>query len=387
MKTILICLALALLALTFGLLRQPRLAELKKQVAEHVAKQGPDRTVNAIVDTETTRSFRSKKTTNGTSPAASLTSYITHKHSNSGVSGGAGSVMENREAFAEIMKLDLEGKHEFIRLVIRSEDTAFADNLHRAEAINLCLCAMANHNPEEALAYLLNSDEKIGSFYADRMPIDSMVLYITVRLADLNPSAASEELLKIASREKPILNVDWYSQIIDSIADRQPELAFETISRLPKDQQIPSWKAVIQKADTPEQLNNLFDAIRRTPLDDKAALTGLLHQIFRQKRDDDKSWTFFSTWLSERNLTEKEKQFVAPALVSVLDVHEPPKVAEWLINGLPQSQERDFLIWRMTQGYWEATDPVAASKLLEEHSINSEEMHKLDREGFMRIDF
>lgn len=59
-------------------------------------------------------------------------------------------------------------------------------------------------------------------------------------------------------------------------------------------------------------------------------------------------------------------------------------VAKWLLDSIPASQERNYLLWRTTTSLWRAADPSAVELMLRRQGIDPEEMSKLNREGHLR---
>jgi hypothetical protein len=384
MKTLTACLAIVLVAMLIGSLRQPRLSALKLQADHHLTSKAGDDMSATNDDSGSAPSIPTRRREKKQSPSAALDFYIAQIERGKGMKGGVFVAADNREAFAEIIKLDLKGMQEFIRLAVETDGL---DQIRRCEAINLCLCAMADRHPEEALDYLLNSDERIGKFYAGWSSTKSMVTYATVRLADVNPVAASEFLIKDSTLQPPAISPDAYAKIIATMAERQPELAFETINQLPKETQHESWRTVIREAQTKEQCTHIFNAIRQNPIDGTAKTTGILSQLFKQVRSEAHSWNFFTSWLDDMKLSEQEKLEIAPAVARITDHQdnkEASKAADWILDSLPPSRERDFLLWKTTQGYWETTDLEAVKLLLSEQKIDVDEMIQLANDGFMQ---
>lgn len=389
MKTILVCIILCIAALLFGKRQQSRIADLEQRSA---TVDPPVRMESRRpVETETT-DYRSKyRHRDATMTAPEVFETILSLVQSRGVTNGPGVVMHNREAFQAMLKLDLAGQKELIRLIATSDDPRLGDSrntLSKVEQINVCLCAMADRNPETALEYLRNSDALIGKFFRNWGGPDAMIHYAIRRLCERDLAAGLNELVAEARKDGEPIGAYQTAKILAGVAEHQPEMALETIPQLPDELRLEALKSVLTKADTDDERTRYFQIIRNGLRGDRKSLEvafrTLLHS-YRNVRNqaEPRSWKDRAKWLEGLNLTDDEKMAYAPCEYGD-DVAESPDVARWVADFMPPSKERDFLIWMKTQGFWMAADAQAAKAFLRKHAIDEEEMQRLAGEGFFR---
>ena len=391
MKTILVCIILSIAALLFGKRQQTRIAELEQRVA---TVDAPVRMESRRpVETETT-DYRSKyRHRDATLTAPEVFETILSLVQSRGVTNGPGVVMHNREAFQAMLKLDLAGQKELIRLIATSDDPRLGEgrDLSKVEQINVCLCAMADRHPETALEYLRNSNDLIGKFFRNWGGPDAMIHYAIRRLCERDPMRGLNELVAEAGRDGEPAGASQTAKILAGVAEYEPEMALETIPRLPDELRPESLRSVLSKAVTDDERTRYFQIIRNGLRGDRKSLEmafrTLLHS-YRNVRDqaEPRSWKDRAKWLEGLNLTDDEKMAYAPCEYGD-DIADSQDVARWLADFMPPSKERDFLLWMKTQGFWMATDSEAAKAFLRKHAIDEEEMKRLADEGFLRPNF
>ncbi|MFC7336876.1 hypothetical protein ACFQY0_06785 [Haloferula chungangensis] len=377
MRTILTCLAIGLIALIIGLARQSRVADLERLVAANEAALAAKHAKSSPESRSLIRPER-RKSAERKSASEVLHYFINREDIPTQITSGAYAAIDNKPGFEEVLKLDLAGQHEFIKLVAESDSKAFGGDLYRCEAINLCLCAMADRNPELALDYLVESDSKIGKFYGEWMAPSAMASYSLLRISQENPQLAAARLAQIADNDWQVLEGGGnISEIINTIADSDLALAAETIGKLPEAHQTESWRTLIQNAKTKDHSTQTLNAFRANPPSDPAIANGLIGPLFFKLKGPETPWNEFQESLAELNLDETEISRYAPAISQTRQLGEEPEVANWLLNHLPPSQDREFLLWQTTQGFWEAKDPAGVAKFLQEQKIDPEEMTQL----------
>jgi hypothetical protein len=297
--------------------------------------------------------------------------------------------MENREAFQAMLKLDLVGQKELIRLIATSNDPRLGsgrDTLQKCEQINVCLCAMADKHPRVALEYLRNCDEMIGKFYRSWMEPGPMISYAIRRLCEQDPATGLNELVTQAGKSDSESAFNAL-EILTSVAESEPDLAIETIPQLPVGSRIDPLRRILEQTDSDEECTRRFQSLRNGLRDDPASLETAFSTLFRNVSKRSNSWQKTADWIESLNLSNEEKLRVAKGLRGLgkggVDGH--PEPTQWLAEYMPPSKERSFILWQnVRHGIWRHMDPQAAEAFLRKNSIDEEEMKRLEREGFLR---
>jgi hypothetical protein len=388
MKTSLVCLILCIAALIFGKRQQSRIAELEQRIA---ATEIPFRSVRPSPD-NAAADYRSKYRQREASLSApevfeTVLSLVDRKRS---VSSGPRVVMENREAFQAMLKLDLAGQKELIRLIATSNDPRLGSGrhtLHKCEQINVCLCAMADKHPEVALEYLRNCDEKIGEFYRESMGPESMIEYAIRRISENDPVAGLDQLVLEVNKPKESGMEHSMTVTLISIAEREPDLVLQTIGRLPEAMQTDPLRRILEKTDSDEECSRRFQNLRSSLKDDPGAMETAFATLLRNVSKRNHSWRKSAAWFEGLNLSNEEKLLASKGLRGLgergVDGH--PEPTQWLADYLPPSKERSFILWQnVRHGIWRHMDPQAAEAFLRKNSIDEEEMKRLESEGFLR---
>jgi hypothetical protein len=387
MKTSLACIVLCIAALIFGKRQHSRIAELEQRIA---ATEVPVRLERPSTD-DAGSDYRSKyrqREASLSAPEVFETVLSLVKKRN--VMGGPQAVMENREAFQAMLKLDLAGQKELIRLIATSNDPRMVngrDTLQKCEQINVCLCAMADKHPEAALEYLRNCDEMIGKFYRNRMGPESMIQYAIRRISENDPVEGLEQLVLEANTPNESGADYGMTETLISIAEREPDLVLQTIGRLPEEMQMDPLRRILEKTDSDEECTRRFQNLRNGLRDDPAALETAFSTLLGNVSKRNQSWRKTAAWIESLNLSNEEKLRVAKGLRGLGErgVGGHPEPTQWLAEYLPPSKERSFILWdNARRGIWAAMDPQAAEAFLRKNSIDEEEMKRLEGEGFLR---
>ena len=387
MKTSLTCLGLLVVAVLLGKHQQKRIAALEQLLA---AAHPSEPLMAARGDRDDQEpDYRTKYQKHSRPPSVSevYQTVVGSLKTGKGVLGGPVAVMENREAFRAIMQLDLADQQELIRLIARSDDPKFqGDSLYKCEQINVCLCAMADRHPEMALDDLRHSDEKIGRFYRGRMTMDPMVGYVILRLCDRNPQAGLDALVEQANKKSESWGADSTANLLCDVARRQPDRVIETIGKLPADQRQESLRMVLSQVETTEESTRMFQALRNPLASDQAALRTALTSLCENFATRDRSWEHILGWLQTLNLSDKEKLCAAHAVnnwMSDASIHGQELAAK-VLDFMPPSKERDYLVWRAVTFFGNPNDSAAGSEYLKQLNIDHEEMLRLARDEYLR---
>ena len=387
MKTSLSCLGLLIIALLVGKRQQAQIMAVEQQLAA-VSLPKPMKAARRDRDDPETnyRTKYQKRSTPLRAPEVFETVVKFLKPGRS-VTGGSAAVMENREAFRAIIQLDLAGQEELIRLIAQSDDPKFrGDSLYKCEQINLCLSAMADRHPGTALAYLKNCDEKIGSFYSERMEPGSMVHYAILRLCDHDPQAGLEALVEQANQKSDSWSASTTAQLLATVAKHEPELVIETMHKLPVEQRPESLRIVLSQVETNDEATRIFNTLRNQLSSDSASTKATLTSLCENIANREKSWDPMFGWLGNLNLSDKEKLSAAYAVnngMSKSSLHGQELAAK-LLDYLPPSKERNYLVWRAMTVFASPQDTAVRSDFLKQQGINHEEMLKLDRDEYLR---
>ncbi|MCU0750596.1 MAG: hypothetical protein MUF13_13725 [Akkermansiaceae bacterium] len=389
MKTATLCIILCICALILGKRQSSRIADLEKRIA---AFKVPVRMEPSRSAYEGNGDYRGKYRQRAASLGAQeVFETVLSLVRNTSVSSGPDVVMENREALQAMLKLDLAGQKELIRLIATSNDPRLGDRrniLRKWEQINVCLCAMSDRHPETALEYLRNSDERIGSFYREWMEPDAMISYTIRRLCEHDPAAGLQELVAEAGRSVH-KGVFTATDILVSVAEDEPELALETIPRLPVASRVDPLRIILSKTDSDEQCTRQFQSLRHGLRDDPASLDTAFSILLGNVSKRNNSWRKSAAWIEALNLSNEEKLRVAKGLRGLAEggVDGHPEPTQWIADYLPPSKERNFILWsNIRHGVWRAMDPQAAEAFLRKNSIDEVEMKRLDDEKFLSGD-
>ena len=389
MKTRIICVGMVMAALLLGMRQHEKIVELERKVeavaSPRVAREPGRR--DGGPETVRLGKPRVRPMAPGAPEVFRTVLGLLNPDTHRSVSGGANSAMDHPEIFAAIMKLDLAGQNELIALIGNSNDPKFSDDLYKCLLVNLCLCAMADRHPEVALEILNHANERIGRYFSKRMGPQPMIHYVMHRLSDLDPTAGMSALVASAAKDADSWSGNDVAELIASVLERDPQLALETIGKLPESQQVESWRVAVAKAGTQEDCERVFRQLFVKPMSNRGKMIGILGALFGNVRKHAPSWDGFAAWLGGMTLSDEMKKSVAPALERVVAHGEEEKIAAWLLDSLPPSKERDYLVWRTTIGFWAASGPAEAAALLREQGIDPEEMMELNRKGYLRETF
>jgi hypothetical protein len=386
MKTLFICLVIVMATLLLGMRQQTRFAKLERKLAARSSPAASREPGRSPGDADAVRTGKSRVRPVPPTAAEVYQTVVgwlnTHGR---GVNAGPSTVLDNRETFGAIMKLDLTGQRELITLLAASSDPKFTDDLYKCELINVCLSAMADSHPEAALEILDHADERIGRFYNNRMQPEGMVAYVLRRLCDHDPIVGLNSLVERVNRIQSSWRESTIAEMISSVAERDPDLALATITRFQEDLQPESWRMLAEQARTDEECGRFFKQLRENPLSNPGQLSGVLGPLFENVRKNRTSWTDFKGWLDEMNLSDEENLMIASTVVSPSEERgEEKEVAMWLLESLPESKQRNYLVWLTTIGFGDPSDPAFVSNLLQQQGINPEEMMKLNQQGYLR---
>lgn len=386
MKTAFACLCLCIAALIFGKRQSSRIADLEQCIATSEVPVRMELRRNADDENADYRGrYRQRK---ATLSAPEVFEIILPLVKNQGASSGPDVVMANREIFQAMLKLDLAGQKELIRLIITSNDPRLGnhrDTLRKCEQISVCLCAMADRHPEVALEYLRNCDEMIGKFYQDLMGTDGMISYAIRRLCEYDPTAGLNGLVAVAGKGDSESGFPA-TDILVKVAESEPELALETISRLPVASRIEPLRRILEETDSNEECTRRFQSLRNSLRDDPAAMEAAFSTLLGNVSKRNMSWRKSADWIEALNLSNEERIHVARGLGGLgeggVDGH--PEPTQWLAGYLPPSKERSFILWRnVRHGIWRHMDPQAAEGFLRKNSIDEEEMKRMADEKFL----
>jgi hypothetical protein len=213
-----------------------------------------------------------------------------------------------------------------------------------------------------------------------------MISYAIRRLCEHDPSAGLKELAMQSSTSDPDGNFQA-TDILVSVAVSEPELALETIPRLPVGSRVDPLRIILEKTDSDEECTRRFQSLRSGLRDDPAALDTAFSTLLRNVSGGNKSWRKSASWIESLNLSDEEKLRVAKGLRWLGDdgLNGSPEPTQWIAEFLPPSKERSFILWlSVRRGVWGAMDQPAAEAFLRENSIDEAEMARLESEGFLR---
>lgn len=286
---------------------------------------------------------------------------------------GAAVVMDHREAFDEIMKLNLEGQLRFLELVARADDPKFSDDLWRCVMVNLCLCAMADRDPAVALECIVDVDERIGEFYEDRFVPDPMRGYCLARLLETDLDTGLEALVALEERQE--FRGSWQDQQVKQAlvraAREEPGAVLAVASELPGSGAEDVCQMVAEGAANEAECGRVFRAARREGVADQV-LPALCDGLARRG-----GWRGLADWLGGHTLSDQEKLAAAGAIVQRTKEEEVIEVARWCAGYLPDSDVRDRMLWDFGRA-WGSSDPEAAMAFLQQQGIDEARVAELE---------
>jgi hypothetical protein len=129
----------------------------------------------------------------------------------------------------------------------------------------------------------------------------------------------------------------------------------------------------------------LFKSLRITNRNDPSAMKSILTSLGENISSREMPWKQQIEWLESLDLSDSEKRSAAQGLTTIgWEEGEDAEYASWLVEFMPISTERNYLVWRATIGFWTAADPESAGAFLKQQGIDPDDMIKLDREGYLR---
>lgn len=434
MKTSLSCLAILIIALVLGNLQGARREKLKQQLA---STQAASRT-KAYERESTNRApiYRSKyqRTSNHavvTEVFQTMLDLLAGRRST--LTGDMASMTDlNKDALKAILQLDHSGLRKLITLISQSKDpTLNMNSVTKYEQITLCIIALADQDPGDALDYVSNAEKEMDPDVLRDRGTRIWLEYILTRLGDRDPQRALNGLVKLAGDPVEPWSDDNVLPILAKIACQDPGLVLETIDRLPATKSRYFLESLAYKLESDDERTALFlalrDHFRVSPELIKAGLASLnLESLTDQMESSDQSSELFQSFRTHFHL---EPELVRSGVVSLKsmkaglaslfgrfgDARESPAesrkwaeslemsdsekllmfdffdtidiserdgedYARWFAKFMPESNERKRLVWKACND-WGRTNAEETLAFLAEQGIDPQEMIRLGRDA------
>lgn len=364
------CLAIILLAILFGRHQRGRIDELERELGrmrEAVAWSG-GRPQRGRPDSPKVRTREPRPSAEEAFDAA-LEKLVVRNQTVT----GAAVVLDQRKAFDEIMKLDLEGQLGFLERVAQANDPKFSDDLWRCVMVDLCLCAMADRDPAAALEIILHVDERVGAFYRDRYVSDPMRGYCLARLLETELDAGLQAMAELEEGQE--FRGSWRDQQVKQalvrVAREEPGAVLAIASELPGSGAEDVCQMVAESAANEAECGRVLQAARSAGVVDQV-LPALCDGLARRG-----GWRGLADWLEGRELGDQEKLAAAGAIIQRTRNEEVIEVVRWCAGYFPDSDVRDRMLWDFGR-VWGSRDPEAAMAFLQQQGIDEARVAELE---------
>jgi hypothetical protein len=373
MKTSLACLGLLIAALVIGRFQVSRIEKLQHRIDYTQALRKMK--VSDRDHREQPSGYRTKyaRKSAGTTAAQALEVLISVPRPQTGASLQPDAAIENREAMQAITQLDLPGLEELMKLIAHSKDRALQSPYGQEKAI-LCLVAIADLNPRKALEHLMEGKDWHRLFSRHEHAEGRMLGYVLARMSDRDPQGALDTVLEMNRNSPERMNDESVSELLGSIARQDPGLVLEALDRLPEAKRKGVLNAFSYQLESDDQQTTLFLALRAhygsQPQVMKEALTALCQRFVYDANLPADS----RKWADGLGMTDVEKLLMADGLKRI-NYHpgDGEDYARWFATFMPDSQERNELIW-MAVKEWAPSDPNGSWAFLKAQGIDAEEM-------------
>lgn len=289
--------------------------------------------------------------------------------------------LENREAMQAIMQLDLSGLEELMILIANSKSPALESSYRKEKAI-LCLIAMADLNPRKALEHVMQGEEW-NRIFADFPEYKPMLAYVLVRLTSEDPQFALDAMFEIHRKSPEDIGDGSVIPGLWGAARYAPGLVLEAIEKLPEAdrQQALRYSDLSGELESDDEHTALYLAYRdhfsSQPEQIKKALVSLCER-FNYNGDSPRE---VRRWMDSLNVTDDEKLLMFDGLRGInISRSDGEEFAKWFAGFMPESKERDTLVWK-AYCEWDGSDLPAAAAFLKEQGIDPEEMIRRDMEA------
>ncbi len=386
MKTSLTCLGILIVALAIGRWQGSRIDKLEHRMESTPALRATK--VSLRAEREEDFIYRKKNTRRSTGATATevFETIIAIPRPRAGVSlGTLGTdvALVNREAMQAIMQLDLSGLEELMTLIANSKSPAL-ESPYRQEKAILCLIAMADVDSREALEHVMAGEEWhriFGDFPKDDFP--PMLSYVLVRLASEDPQAALAYLSEIRRKLPGDVGDRFVIPGLWMIARYDPGLVFEAMEKLPEVDQTAAldYSDLSDAFHSDDEHTALFHAYRAHFASQPEQRKKFLVTLCGRFENSEDSPPEVRKWLDTLDVTDTEKLVMFDGLrgINVLR-SDGEQFAKWFAGFMPESRERDLLVWKACCE-WDASDPPAAAAFLKEQGIDREEMLRWEMEA------
>jgi len=388
MKTSLTCLAILIAALMLGRQQNVRMAILEQRISS--ARAASPSNASSRIQTDAEVAYRTKYERKFAHARAEdvFQSLLKFRAARTSVFAGAmdATAIENKVALQAVMQLDLSGLGELIQRIAHSKDPAFGtDGLVRCEQIVLCLTAVAESDPARALDYVCHSKEQIGAFFEDHMSAEPLVKYLLIRMSDRDPQGALDALLRITSETPAMMSYesDRFREIFGVIARQDPGPALDTIQKLPEERRLAVLEAVGDRLESDRERTALFLALRDRCASQPAVMEEVLCSLCAGFNRNGRSMDELRQWLEGLGMSDAEKLLAFRGLSTISFNGQPSEIeasAKWYASFLPDSNERNILVWACASA-WMQTDRAAATAFLTEKGIDPDVRPQFERRG------
>jgi hypothetical protein len=434
MKTSLTCLAILIAALILGNLQGSRLEKLKQELAPSATAYRSKAFERESPDTAPVYRSKYQRTSTHANAKDVLQTVIENLAGRKGTTIGdmASMTERNKDALKAVLQLDPSGIKELITLISQSKDPFLNMNsVVKYEQITLCIIALADQDPGEALDYVTNAETVMDPKIFRDNSTQNWLGYILTRLGHIEPQRALDALVGFSENPTEPWSDESVRSILSKIARQDPGLVLETIDRLPDTKSQDFLESLTYELDSDDERTALFLAIRHhfhlQPEIIKAGFASLnLDSLTDQLESTDENSGIFlelrtyfhlepemvrsgvrslkrmktglaslfsrfgynsespadlRKWADNLGMSDTEKLLVFDSLYRI-DINEQDgeEYARWFATFMPESVGRKRLVWKAFK-YWQQTDPTEAAAFLADQNIDLPEMIQPGRDS------
>lgn len=379
MKASLTCLGILLAALVIGRWQGSRIENLQHRIDYTHALRKMKASDRAHREQPSSYRTKYERKSAGTTAVMTLEVLIAIPRLRTGASLTLGAAIENRAAMQAITQLDLPGLEELMNLIASSKDPALQFPYRQEKAI-LCLVAIADLNPRNALEHLLEGKDWHRLFSGHEFVDGGMMKYVISRMSERDPQGALDQLLQISRDFPERISDENTSELMGTIARQDPRRVLEALDKLPEEKRKIAFGVFSYKLEDDQQ-TALFLAFRdhygSRPQVMKEALTSLCQKFSLNANLPAES----RKWADSLGMTDPEKLLMFEGFKR-LDIPQADgeDYARWFASFMPASEERTALIWKASRE-WAAADPAKSGDFLKAQGIDAEEMMQREMSG------
>ncbi len=376
MKTSLTCLGILIVALAIGRWQGSRIEKLGHRMESMPALRATKVSHRAERNDQATYRTKYARRSTGATAIQVFESLVAIPRPRTGVSMGPDVAVDNREAIQTIMQLDLSSLEELMTLISNAAHPAL-EFPYRKEKAMLCLMAMVDLNPRKAFKHVMDG-EAWNRIFAEDTQTKPMLTYVLARMAFEDPQDALDSMFEIQRKSPEAIGDQAVRRLLWQTARYDPGLVLDAIEKLPEAKRPLVRQSLGSELESDDEHTALFHAYRdhfsSQPELMKNALVSLCGR-FNYTRDSPPE---VRQWMDSLNVTDDEKLLMFDGLKGInISRSDGEEFAKWFAEFMPESKERDTLVWKAFCE-WDGSDLPAAAAFLKDQGIDPEEMVRRD---------